>query len=380
VDCSTRGKKLITRLNIPTFERFNERTAAIGRRTRYDAPVRTDDFDFELPPELIAQHPAPRGTSRLMVLDRGSGKVTHLDVSRLPELLRPDDLLLLNDTRVIPARLYGHRPTGRTFEMLLLKRVDEPTWEALLRPSARARAGERLELEDGGGAILERRIGEGRWVLRFEPVLDLPRLDRIGEMPLPPYIERPDGALAEDRTDYQTVYAAKPGAVAAPTAGLHFTEDILESVRSAGVEIAFLTLHVGLGTFRPVSVDDIDDHEMHEERYDISADTALAVNRALDDRRRIVCVGTTSVRALEGALEVGEGRLQPGPGWTGIFITPGFDFRGTGAMLTNFHLPRSTLLMMISAFAGRERVLAAYAEAVRERYRFFSYGDAMFIV
>jgi len=348
-------------------------------RNRYDAPVRTDDFDFELPPELIAQHPAPRGTSRLMVLDRGSGEVKHLDVSCLPGLLRPDDLLLLNDTRVIPARLYAHRPTGRTFEMLLLKRVDEATWEALLRPSARARVCERLELEDGGGAILERRIGEGRWTLRFDPVLDLPRLDRIGEMPLPPYIERPDGALAADRSDYQTVYAANPGAVAAPTAGLHFTEGILRSVRSAGVEIAFLTLHVGLGTFRPVSADDIADHEMHEERYDISAGTALTVNRALDDGRRVVCVGTTSVRALEGALEVGGGRLRPGPGWTRIFITPGFEFRGTGAMLTNFHLPRSTLLMMISAFAGRERVLAAYAEAVAERYRFFSYGDAMFI-
>jgi S-adenosylmethionine:tRNA ribosyltransferase-isomerase len=341
--------------------------------------VRTDDFDFELPPELIAQHPAPRGTSRLMVLDRSADTVTHQRVGDLPGLLRADDLLLLNDTRVIPARLYAHRPTGRTFEVLLLRQIGEPMWEALVRPSARARTGERLELEDGGGVSLEQRIGEGRWTLRFDPMLDLERLDVIGEMPLPPYIERPDGALAADRIDYQTVYAANPGAVAAPTAGLHFTEDILDSVRTAGVEIAFLTLHVGLGTFRPVAVDDVADHEMHEERYDISAETALAANRALDHGRRIVCVGTTSVRALEGALAVGEGRLQPGEGWTRIFITPGFEFRGTGAMLTNFHLPRSTLLMMISAFAGRERILAAYAEAVALRYRFFSYGDAMLI-
>jgi S-adenosylmethionine:tRNA ribosyltransferase-isomerase len=341
--------------------------------------VRTDEFDFELPPELIAQHPAPRGTSRLMVLDRGSGEVGHLDVSRLPELLRPDDLLLLNDTRVIPARLYAHRPTGRKFELLLLRQVDEDVWEALLRPSARARTGERLELADGGAVAPIGRKGEGRWLVRFAPALDLERLDRLGEMPLPPYIERPQGGVEEDRTTYQTIYAANPGAVAAPTAGLHFTDALLDAIRAAGIEIAFLTLHVGLGTFRPVSAENIADHEMHEEWYRVSEATAAAVNRALDQRRRIVCVGTTSVRALEGALEVGEGRLQPGDGWTRIFITPGYHFRGAGALLTNFHLPRSTLLMMISAFAGRDRVLAAYAEAIALRYRFFSYGDAMLI-
>jgi S-adenosylmethionine:tRNA ribosyltransferase-isomerase len=314
------------------------------------------------------------------VLDRDSGRVRHLDVGRLPELLRPDDFLLLNDTRVIPARLYAHRPTGRKFELLLLRQVDGDGWEALLRPSARARTGERLELSDGGGVVPEERRGEGRWLVRFDPVLDFERLDRLGEMPLPPYIERPQGGVDEDRTTYQTVYAANPGAVAAPTAGLHFTDDLLGAIRAAGIEIAFLTLHVGLGTFRPVSVEDIADHEMHEEWFHVSEDTATSVNNALDQGRRIVCVGTTSVRALEGALEAGEGRLQAGDGWTRIFITPGFKFRGVGALLTNFHLPRSTLLMMISAFAGRERVLAAYAEAVALRYRFFSYGDAMFIV
>jgi S-adenosylmethionine:tRNA ribosyltransferase-isomerase len=342
--------------------------------------MRTDDFDFELPQELIAQHPAPRGTSRLMVLDRGGDSLNHLEVSRLPELLRADDLMLLNNTRVIPARLYANRPTGRRFEVLLLREVDGGDWEALLRPSARARDGERLLLGDGGAVIPVERRGEGRWLIRFDPPLGLDRLDRLGEMPLPPYIERPDGAVAADRSDYQTVYAANPGAVAAPTAGLHFTDELLAEVRATGLEMAFLTLHVGLGTFRPVSVDRVADHEMHEEWYHFSDATAAAVNRALDQGRRIVCVGTTSVRALEGALEVGDGHVRPGDGWTRIFITPGFEFRGTGAMLTNFHLPRSTLLMMISAFAGRDRVLAAYAEAVAERYRFFSYGDAMFIV
>ena len=341
--------------------------------------MRTDDFDFDLPEELIAQQPAPRGTSRMMVLDRGSGTRSHLEVNRLPELLRPDDLLLLNDTRVIPARLYANRPTGRRFEILLLREVDGEGWEALLRPSARARSGERLLLSDGGFAVPVERGGEGRWTVRFDPALDLDRLDSLGEMPLPPYIQRPQGGLDVDRMTYQTVYATNPGAVAAPTAGLHFTDELLGAVRAAGVEVVSLTLHVGIGTFRPVKVEDVADHEMHEEWYHFSEGSGAAVNRALEESRRIVCVGTTSVRALEGALAQGDGRVHPGEGWTRIFITPGYEFRGAGAMLTNFHLPRSTLLMMISAFAGRDLVLETYAEAVAQRFRFFSYGDAMFI-
>jgi S-adenosylmethionine:tRNA ribosyltransferase-isomerase len=342
--------------------------------------MRVDDFDFELPRELVAQTPAPRGTSRLLVLDRASNELEHRQVEDLPNYLRPDDLLLLNDTRVIPARLYARRPTGRTFELLLLRMFDESRWESLLRPSARARVGERPELGDGGAAIPEESHGEGRWRLRFDPPLDLERLDRIGEMPLPPYIGRPEGGTAADRLDYQTVYATIPGAVAAPTAGLHFTDELLEKIRNAGTEIEFLTLHVGLGTFRPVSVDEVADHEMHEEWYCFSEAAADAVNRALDEGRRIVCVGTTTVRALEGALASANGRLQPGDGWTRLFITPGFAYRGVGAMLTNFHLPRSTLLMLVSALAGRDRILSAYAEAIARRYRFFSYGDAMLIV
>jgi S-adenosylmethionine:tRNA ribosyltransferase-isomerase len=342
--------------------------------------MRTDDFDFELPQELIAQQPAPRGASRMLVLEKETGRREHREIGDLVGFLQPDDLLLLNDTRVIPARLFAHRSTGRKFELLLLRRLEDDRWEALLRPSARAREGEQLELSDDGAVIPEELRGEGRWVVRFDPPLDLERLDRLGEMPLPPYIGRPEGGVAADRDNYQTVYAANPGAVAAPTAGLHFTAEHLAEIRGGGIEIANLTLHVGLGTFRPVSVEDVADHEMHEEWYCFSIDTAAAVNQALDDDRRIVCVGTTSVRALEGALEVGEGRIKPGDGWTRIFITPGFTFRGVGALLTNFHLPRSTLLMLVSSFAGRERVLSAYADAIARRYRFFSYGDAMFIL
>jgi S-adenosylmethionine:tRNA ribosyltransferase-isomerase len=342
--------------------------------------MRTGDFDFELPQELIAQTPVSRGTSRMLMLERETGRREHREIGDLVEFLRPDDLLLLNDTRVIPARLFAHRPTGRKFELLLLRRAEDDLWEALLRPSARARSGERLELADGGAVFPENRRGEGRWSVRFDPPLDLERLDRIGEMPLPPYIGRPEGGVSEDRRDYQTVYAANPGAVAAPTAGLHFTQSLLGEIRDAGIETAYLTLHVGLGTFRPVSVEEIADHEMHEEWYSLSENTAAAVNGALDEDRRIVCVGTTSVRALEGALAVGEGRVQPGDGWTRLFITPGFDFQGVGAMLTNFHLPRSTLLMLVSARAGREQILSAYADAIAERYRFFSYGDAMLII
>jgi S-adenosylmethionine:tRNA ribosyltransferase-isomerase len=342
--------------------------------------VRTDAFDFDLPSELIAQVPAPRGASRLLLLDRTVEGVDHRRVTDLPGLLKPDDLLLMNDTRVIPARVYAQRRSGRRFEVLLLRELDAGDWECLLRPGARARVGERLGLGDGGEVILVERRDEGRWAVRFDPRLDLERLDRIGEMPLPPYINRPGGATAEDRETYQTIYASTPGAVAAPTAGLHFTRELLGAIEDRGVELAFVTLHVGLGTFRPVTAERVADHRMHSEWYRFSDRTADAVNRAKAAGRRIVCVGTTSVRALEGALAAGNGRVVTGEGWTDIFITPGYEFRGVGALLTNFHLPKSTLLMLVSAFAGRERVLDAYREAIAADYRFFSYGDAMLIL
>jgi S-adenosylmethionine:tRNA ribosyltransferase-isomerase len=228
--------------------------------------------------------------------------------------------------------------------------------------------------------FLEKRLDEGRWLVRFEPRLELDRLDRIGATPLPPYIERPVGPTRSDAADYQTVYAAEPGAVAAPTAGLHFSQELLEGVAEAGVELAFLTLHVGLGTFRPVAAAEVADHRMYSEWYRFSEACADAVNRTLAEERRIVCVGTTSVRALEGALATGDGSVAAGSAWTDLFITPGHSFRGVGAMLTNFHLPRSTLLMLVSAFAGRERILDAYQEAIRKGYRFYSYGDAMLIL
>jgi S-adenosylmethionine:tRNA ribosyltransferase-isomerase len=342
--------------------------------------MRTADFDYHLPPDRIAQHPVARGTSRMLVLERKSGEIAHRDVTDLPEYLGPGDLMLANDTRVIPARLYARRSTGRVFELLLLRRVEGQVWEALLRPAARARRGERLELENGDAVSAIERLEEGRWRVRFEPELTLEGLDRIGHTPLPPYIQRGSGELPTDRGDYQTLYAAEPGAVAAPTAGLHFTEEILESVRAAGAELAYLTLHVGLGTFRPVAVEQVEEHRMHSEWFRITDATAAAIRCALTENRRILCVGTTTVRALEGAMAVEGGRIAAGESSTDLFITPGFPFRGTGAMLTNFHLPRSTLLMMVSAFAGRERVLGAYEEAIGEGYRFYSYGDAMLIV
>ncbi len=342
--------------------------------------MRTDDFDFDLPPELIAQQPVARGTSRMLVVDRSAEGVDHRSVSDLPKRLRAGDLLLLNDTRVIPARLYARRPTGRRFELLLLRELERGRWESLLRPGARARIGERLGLADGGEVVLVESRDEGRWAVRFEPPIELARLDRIGEMPLPPYIDRPSGATEADRVTYQTIYASTPGAVAAPTAGLHFTREMLDEIAGRGIDIDFVTLHVGLGTFRPVTAERVNDHRMHSEWYRFSKATASAVNRAIADGRRIVCVGTTSVRALEGALAVGDGEVVAGEEWTDIFITPGYRFQGVGAVLTNFHLPKSTLLMLVSAFAGRDKVMDAYREAIFAKYRFFSYGDAMLVL
>ncbi len=340
--------------------------------------MRTSDFDYHLPEELVAQEPGPRGASRMLVLERATGVVDHRAVRELPELLREGDLLVVNDTRVMAARVAARRRTGRRFELLMLEPdFSGDRWQALVRPSSRVRAGERLLLPDGGEAVPLEALGEGRWRLELRPALDPERLDRIGSVPLPPYIRREP--TEDDRERYQTVYAARPGAVAAPTAGLHFTPAVLDALRGRGVETARLTLHVGIGTFRPVSAELVSDHVMHAERYEIAAETAAAVAAARRDGRRVVAVGTTSVRALEGSAAASGGDVVPGWASTDLFITPGFRFKVVDALLTNFHLPRSTLLMLVSAFAGREPVLAAYREAVAQRYRFFSYGDAMLI-
>jgi S-adenosylmethionine:tRNA ribosyltransferase-isomerase len=329
--------------------------------------VLTRDFDYDLPEESIAQEPAPRGESRLLVLD-AEGPDRHRRVRDLPRLLRAGDLLVLNDTRVIPARLFGQREGGGRMEILLIEKVGELVWDALVRPGRRARPGTVLHFEELSAEVMEKR--EDRYRLRFSEPVE-PHLDRLGHVPLPPYIRRPDREA--DRERYQTVYARNPGAVAAPTAGLHFTEAILEEMAAAGIGVARVTLHVGIGTFKPVSAERVEDHRMDRERYEVSEETAEAIRRTRQSGGRIVAVGTTVVRTLESAALAGTS------GSTELFITPGFRFQAVDVLLTNFHLPRSTLLMLVSAFAGRERVLAAYEEAVRTGYRFYSYGDAMLV-
>ncbi|HWD93844.1 MAG TPA: tRNA preQ1(34) S-adenosylmethionine ribosyltransferase-isomerase QueA [Verrucomicrobiae bacterium] len=360
--------------------------------------MQTADFNFELPPELIAQSPAPaRDASRLLVLHRDSGGIEHRRFREVLEFFRPGDVLVFNNSRVIPARLRGRNAaSGGQFEIFLLEENAVNDWQAMVRPGKRARVGVEIILSHAGNpseiraTVLEKNE-EGHCRLRFSGTKNIfEALDQVGEVPLPPYIHRDAGAPGTgpagfDRERYQTVFAQPPGSVAAPTAGLHFTESLLEEIRARGVQICFVTLHVGLGTFLPVKADTLAEHKMHEERYEVSAETARAINEAKREGRRVLAVGTTSVRVLESVA--GEhGDLVPGSGRTRIFIYPPHDFKIVDGLLTNFHLPRSTLLMLISAFAapgatrGREMVLSTYAEAVRERYRFFSYGDAMLML
>ena len=350
------------------------------------------DFDFDLPEELIAQQPpVERGASRMLALDRQTGAWRDSEFAEFPSLLGPGDLVVLNDSRVIPARLYARRtlrrerekPTGR-IEVMLTEPEGESRWRALVRPGRKIAIGERLVFPAPAGEILlEAEVLErgqyGERLLEFASVDDFfSVLERIGHVPLPPYIHRDDDA--EDRERYQTVYSRERGSVAAPTAGLHFTAETLSALRPRGVEIARITLHVGLGTFAPLRVERVDEVHLHRERYTLSAEAADAINRAVSERRRIVAVGTTVVRTLEHcALKSAGGKLRPHSGATEICISPGFEFRLVGALLSNFHLPQSSLLMLVSAFAGREHVLAAYRHGVEQRYRFFSYGDCMFI-
>lgn len=350
------------------------------------------DFDFALPEELIAQEPlADRGRSRMLVIDRMTGAWKDDVFTHFPELLRAGDVLVLNDSRVIPGRLFGSRarrtdeeePAAGRIEVLLTEQIDTWEWRALVKPARKLRVGDGIEFTDGNDTTLHGHImaaGErGERTLCFAPVTDFERrLDVLGHMPLPPYIHRSDRPA--DRERYQTIYARQPGSAAAPTAGLHFTPEILEQIRAVGVRVCTITLHVGLGTFQPVRVADTEEIRLHSERYEIIAECAEQINAARDAGRRIVAAGTTTVRALEQcAAANSDGRLCPHSGSTTIFISPGFRFRAVDALLTNFHLPQSTLLMLVSAFAGLDNTLAAYRHAVEAKYRFFSYGDCMFI-
>lgn len=362
-----------------------------GRLPPVPAPLRVDDFDFVLPPELVAQEPpAVRGTSRLMHLGRASGRVAHHGFGDLPSLLAKDDLLVMNDTRVFPARLLGRRlPGGGAVECLLSSRLDDggegarETWVALVSPGARIKAGTRVVFEGAGaalhGEVLER-TAPGRIVRLVtadgSPVRDA--VHRLGHVPLPPYIKRPD--TAPDRERYQTVYGRHEGSIAAPTAGLHFTPEVLARIDAAGIERTTITLHVGYGTFQPVRTDLVADHRMAREYFVVTPEAAAALNRARRDGRRIVAVGTTTTRTLESLVLPHDGEIRPGRGDTDIFISPGHEFRVVGGLVTNFHVPRSSLLMLVSAFAGMAPIRDAYREAVAERYRFYSYGDAMAIL
>lgn len=339
--------------------------------------MKTHDFWYDLPEELIAQTPLEqRDASRLMVMDRVSGEVTHKHFYDIVDYLHPGDCLVMNDSRVLPARLLGHRPTGGAVEVLLLRDLGEKKWECLCKPGRKMQTGQQVifgngeltatvtEVQDDGNRVVE---------FHYEGIF-LEVLERLGKMPLPPYIK----AELQDQERYQTVYSREVGSAAAPTAGLHFTAELLDKIRGMGVKTAFVTLHVGLGTFRPVKAEEITDHHMHAELCMISAETAAMLNETRASGGRIICVGTTSCRTLESLVN-DDGTFEAKSRWTEIFIYPGYKFKAMDGLITNFHLPESTLVMLVSAFAGREHILSAYQEAVKERYRFFSFGDAMFI-
>lgn len=340
--------------------------------------MKTSDFYYDLPQELIAQDPLEdRSSSRLLHLSMKDGSVEHRHFTDILDYLKEGDCLVVNDTRVIPARLYGHKEeTGALIEILLLKRKENDIWECLVKPGKKARPGAKLVFGDGilKGEIIDV-VEEGNRLIQFqyEGIFE-EILDQLGEMPLPPYITH----KLEDKNRYQTVYAKNDGSAAAPTAGLHFTQELLQKVQEKGVKIAHVTLHVGLGTFRPVKVDDVENHHMHSEFYVVEEDQAKLINDTKKQGGRVISIGTTSCRTLESATDE-DGVLHPGSGWTEIFIYPGYQFKMIDGLITNFHLPESTLMMLVSALAGKNRIMAAYEEAVKERYRFFSFGDAMFI-
>lgn len=339
----------------------------------------TEDFDFELPEELIAQTPlSDRSSSRLLVVDRESGAMEDKHFYDIIDELAPGDALVMNDTRVLPARIYGEKiETGAHLEILLLNNIEGDSWETLIKPAKRAKVGTKITFGDGRlEAVVEKELEHGGRIIRFSyDGIFLEILESLGEMPLPPYIKE----RLEDPDRYQTVYAKENGSAAAPTAGLHFTPELLKKIADKGVKLVYLTLHVGLGTFRPVSVDNIADHEMHSEFYRLTEEAAAQLNDVRANGGKIVVVGTTSIRTLETIGTKFDGDIKADSGWTSIFITPGYQFKVVQAFSTNFHLPKSTLVMLVSAFAGRDLTLEAYQHAIDERYRFFSFGDAMFL-
>ena len=341
--------------------------------------MNTADFDFHLPEELIAQTPLEkRDSSRLLIVDRETGQFSDQHFDNIIDQLEPGDALVMNNTRALPARLYGTKPeTGGHVELLLLKNTQGDFWEVLAKPAKRLRVGTRVSFGDGRlTATVTEELEHGGRIVRFDyQGIFLEVLESLGEMPLPPYIHE----KLEDRERYQTVYAKENGSAAAPTAGLHFTEELLDKIASKGVKLVYLTLHVGLGTFRPVSVDNLEEHEMHSEFYSLSEEAAETLRQVKASGHRIVAVGTTSIRTLETIGSKFEGQIQADSGWTNIFIKPGYQWKIVDAFSTNFHLPKSTLVMLVSAFAGRQLTLQAYEHAIAERYRFFSFGDAMFI-
>ncbi|WP_313963734.1 tRNA preQ1(34) S-adenosylmethionine ribosyltransferase-isomerase QueA [uncultured Streptococcus sp.] len=341
--------------------------------------MNTADFDFHLPEELIAQTPLEkRDSSRLLIIDRETGQFIDQHFDNIIDQLEPGDALVMNNTRVLPARLYGTKPeTGGHVELLLLKNTQGDFWEVLAKPAKRLRVGTRVSFGDGRlTATVTEELEHGGRIVRFDyQGIFLEVLESLGEMPLPPYIHE----KLEDRERYQTVYAKENGSAAAPTAGLHFTEELLDKIAAKGVKLVYLTLHVGLGTFRPVSVDNLEEHEMHSEFYSLSEEAAETLRQVKASGHRIIAVGTTSIRTLETIGSKFEGQIQADSGWTNIFIKPGYQWKVVDAFSTNFHLPKSTLVMLVSAFAGRQLTLQAYEHAIAERYRFFSFGDAMFI-
>ena len=340
--------------------------------------MKTHDFWYDLPEELIAQTPLERrDSSRLCVLDKATGQVTHRHFYDIIDYLHPGDTLVMNDSRVLPARLLGHRPTGGAVEVLLLRDLGDKKWECLCKPGRKMKEGDQVLFGNGElTAVVDHVQEDGNRIVRFQyEGIFLEVLERLGKMPLPPYIKEE----LQDQERYQTVYSREVGSAAAPTAGLHFTNELLDKIRAKGVATVFVTLHVGLGTFRPVKAEEISDHHMHAELCQLSQETADILNHTRRSGGRIVCVGTTSCRTLESLVDE-DGTFRPKSKWTEIFIYPGYQFKAMDALITNFHLPESTLVMLVSAFAGREHVLNAYNEAVRERYRFFSFGDAMAIM